>query len=66
MTEAEIIDKVYADTVEQQARTLLQELMVENPDNTVRHENAERRFRYGLKAAMSARDRAKVLIEGTK
>ncbi len=61
MTESEIIDKVYEEVIEQAAKILFQELMVSDSNGTVRHENAERRFRAGLTAAASARDRAKSL-----
>jgi hypothetical protein len=62
MTESKIIDKVYEDTIEQAARILFQELMIEDHNGTVRHENAKRRFRYALKAAMDACIRTKALI----
>jgi len=64
MTDSDIIDKVYEQTIEQAARILFQELMLEDYANTVRHETAERRFKAGLNAAAAARDRAKVLIKG--
>ena len=61
MTESEIIDKVYEDTIEQAAKILFQELMIADNNGTVRHESAERRFRAGLLLARAARDRAKSL-----
>jgi hypothetical protein len=62
MTESEIIDKVYEDIIAQAAKVLLLDFMVDDNLLTVRHESAERRFRAGLSAAATARDRAKVLI----
>jgi hypothetical protein len=61
MTESEIIDRVYEQTIEQAARVLFGELMLTDINTTVRHENAERRFKYALTAAAFARDRAKVI-----
>lgn len=61
MTENEIIDKVYAEIIEQAAKICFQELMLEDYTGTVRHENAERRFRFALTAAAVARNRIKSL-----
>jgi hypothetical protein len=61
MTESEIIDRVYEQTIEGAARLLFQELMFPDIDTTARHENAERKFKAALKAAAFARDRAKTL-----
>jgi len=66
INDGEIIDRVYEQTVEQAARVLFNELMIEDHSGTVRHANAERRFRYGLKLAAAARDRAKFLIQGNE
>jgi hypothetical protein len=60
VTVREIIDRVYEDNIEQAARMLFQELMIEN--GAVRQETAERRFKAGLKAAAAARERARILI----
>jgi len=59
MTESEIIDRVYEQTIEQAAKILIQDLMIQDNNGTIRHDNAERRFRYALTAAAAARDRAK-------
>jgi hypothetical protein len=56
MTQAEIVEKIYEKTIEQQAEILFQELMIE--DRNDRHASAKRRFQNGLKAATFARERA--------
>ncbi len=61
MTESEIIDKVYDDTIEQAVRMLFQSLMLSESYSYVRHEEAERRYKFALTAAETARNRAKSL-----
>jgi predicted oxidoreductase len=60
VTEAEIIDKVYDNAIEQAAIVLFHELI--NDDRKGWHAKAERNFRDALKANAMARERAKILL----
>jgi hypothetical protein len=60
MTDPEIIDKAYEDTIQQIYSVLYSALLI--PQDANRREEAERRFQVGIRRAREIRDRAKQLL----